>query len=106
MDIFEIKEITKHVDADDLVSAVVCFHHQEPFGSDEVGQSVEVEVRISARDDVTLAQLHEALFEKAVVELRHTLALCEGKTAKLLLAKTAREAAERAEALGKWDNEP
>lgn len=105
MDIFEIKEITKYADEDELVSGTVVFHHQEPLGVGEVGQVVEVEVRISARDDLTLGQLHQALFEKAVAQLRHSLAICENTTAKALLVKTAREAKERAEALGKWDDD-
>lgn len=87
-----------------MVAGTVSFHHQEPFGDSEVGQAVEVEVRISARDDITLEQLHEALFEKAIAQLRHSLEVCEGKSAKQLLAKTAKEMAEREAALSDWND--
>lgn len=106
MDIFEIREITKFADADDMVCGTVAFHHQEPLGDGDVGQVIEVEVRISARDDITLEQLHQALFEKAVSQLHLALSLSEGRTAKELLAKTAREAAERDAALNAWEDDP
>lgn len=48
MDIFEIKEITKYFDDDaEMVSGIVCFHHQEPLGDKDVGQVIEIEVRIN-----------------------------------------------------------
>jgi hypothetical protein len=91
MNIFEIREITKFAASDGLTAGKVCFHHQEPFGEDDVGQSVEVEVRISTRADITIEQLHEALFEKAVEELRLAVQLAEGQTAKSLLDKSLKD---------------
>lgn len=72
----------------------VVFRAEDTIDGLDVAHVVTVKVRVRTPHDQSIADMREALFQKAMEQLRHALSVAEGKSAQLLLS----EAADKAEA--------
>jgi hypothetical protein len=71
----------------------VVFRFEDMIDDIEVAHIVTVRVRIKAGAEVPIGDMREALLQKAVEQLRHSLAIADGKSAQQLVSE-AREKAE------------
>ena len=81
---FEISDITRYENTG-MVKAVVTFTFPDELGGTNVAQGVRITVRILTTNDVTIAQLHEALFQKAVEVLHRATSKSENTSAHQLI---------------------
>lgn len=99
---FKIFEIEKVADDDGLTVAKVHFSFEETHPSGSIGHSVTVKVRVFVPDDASIAELHEAVFRKAVDQLRHALEASEHKPWQALYAEEKARGQERKRDLARY----
>lgn len=95
--IFEISNLHNDPTAPRLWWAEVRVNFEETLDEFEVAHWVTMKVRVTAPETVTVQELREALFQKAVQQLRRASEVVEGKSAQELLrdAQTAYEVEQR-----------
>lgn len=81
MEDFQIRDIVRFTGEGDVVGATVSIMLPDDEDGSELRQAIDVRVRISVHDDVTLRALEQRLLEKALSTARRALDACEGRSA-------------------------
>jgi hypothetical protein len=90
---FEFADFGFLVPEDVGVFGSVVFRFADKVDDLEVSHVVTVTVRVKAGSDLPIGDMREALFQKAVEQLRHALEVAEGKTAQQLVSEAREKAA-------------
>lgn len=89
---FEISNMHNDPSSPRLWWAEVKFNFDEKIDEYEVTHWLTIRVRVTADEFVTVEQLREALFQKAVAQLSLATQAVEGKSARVLLAEAKKDA--------------
>lgn len=78
---FQIEKISNQPGEEGLTQADVVFSFPDDMPEGEVIQHVTITVRLSVAETATIAELHEAVYQKALEQRRRALAASDWKAA-------------------------